>query len=233
VLALTFVASALLPSLAPVADAPHLLMILPVYLPLVGYGLSVRSADDDVPAPRRFGTVLLVSAWIVALATPFVYLLASSRLDRRPGVTFARATYITDRSPLGQDLHALVAYLQTHLGSGDRLLAVPSHAMLYFLTDHASALEEDEFWFYAATYGPQLSPSDARAFVDQGDAIRRLEAERPLIVRFVAAPGERAFRRAFPVLNRYIDRRYGSVATFGQYAVLAWRPRHESTRGLP
>lgn len=227
--ALAFVASALLPALVPVADWAHVLMLVPVFLPLAAYDLRAiwGSSEDGAPVAvtRRVCAAVIIAAWLAAVMAPFVGILWSARSSSTgSAVAFDRATFITDRHQNAPATHALVQYLQSRLGTDDRLLVLPSSAMIYFLTGRASALDDDEFEFYAATYGPQLSPRDARALVDQDDAVRRLEAERPLIVRVNDAPAERAFRQVFPTLSRYIDDRYRSVVAFGPYEVFESGP---------
>jgi len=237
--AVTFVASASLPALAPVADWAHVLMILPLFLPLAAYDLRAIWGPDETrgPAapPGRLCGGVFIGAWLIAVTTPFVRALAATRLDSTGrAVTFARATYITDRSPDARHLYDLVQYVESRLGKDDRFLVLPSNGMVYFLTGRASALEDDEFGFYAGAFGPQLSERDARALVDQRDAIRRLDRQRPLIVRVRDTRAEQAFRRVFPRLSRYIDRRYQGVAAFGPYEVLEWLPGTTSPRpGTP
>jgi hypothetical protein len=222
--AVTHVTSALLPLLAPVADLLHVVLMLPMFLPLTAWALHAlwtRAALDAEPARHAWALVLL-AAWVVAATGPLVLGRVSAELARdAPFAVYDRATGVVDRRPDAAALSEVVRYLRTHVAPGDRVLVVPSQAMIYFLSGRRSALDRDEFFFYAATAGPQLSAADARRFADEAEAIRRLETERPVLVRGKGAAAA-AFRAAFPDLAEYLARSYRRVVGFGPYEILEW-----------
>lgn len=222
VLVLTFVAAASLPLVAPVADWAHVLAILPLFLPLAVHGLAALAPDRG-----RLRSAALLVAWL-AIAPPCIRILLQSRWNTPPSaVALPRATFAIERRRTAPDLLALIGYLATARRDDERVLTIPSNGMLQFLSGRVSALEEDDFWLYAATVGPQVSAGDARALLDEADAIRRVDDRKPLVVREAGAPGADRFREVFPTLSRHIDERYRRVATFGPYEVLEWTARDD------
>ncbi|MFN8542792.1 MAG: glycosyltransferase family 39 protein [Candidatus Binatia bacterium] len=220
----TIVSATLLPLLAPVSDWPHLVMTLPAFLPLTAFAMREvwGSADRGVPPGLRPWALALLGAWLVAVTGPFVHELASARTQPAPPTWgYDRATGISDPRTVAQDMYDVVQYLRSRPTADDRVLVLPSDAMIYFLAARRSALEDDEFYFYAATFGPQLSVDDARSGVDQAAAMRRLESERPVVIR-VRGSTAAAFARFFPVLGAYLERSYRPVADFRSYEVLEW-----------
>jgi hypothetical protein len=214
----TLVTAALLPGLAPVSDLPHVLIALPAFLPITAWMLC--RARGSSPALGRRPALALLACWVVGVTVPAVAMLASVRSRAaRPGVVHARATWITDDGANAAELSAVVEYLRARRPRPERLLTVPSHAVVYFLAGLPSALDADEFAFYAGIAGPQLSTDDARAMVDQRAAVQTLAAERPLVVR-VRGRGLEAFGRTFPEIAAYLGQSYRPVASFGPYEVL-------------
>ena len=199
----TVVTSALLPLLAPVADWAHVLLTLPVFLPLAAWALrAARAASAPGPAAaRRPWALPLLAAWVVAVTAPFVHMLGVAPPAPVGTAGRLRPGDGDRRSPPGRGRRARrrAPYCARTWRPDERVLVMPSQAMLYFLSGRRSALEQDEFFFYAATTGPQLSADDARRFVDEAAAIRRLDAERPLVVRG-RGPPPRVSRDVFPTL---------------------------------
>ena len=223
--ALTCVSSAALPALVPVADWAHAALIAPVFFPLAAYILALVGRGEPARPLRHVAAAVALVACVAALAAPFVASLLRVRLAAAAALGLPHASWIHDRSPTAAATRDLVSYLRSGAGAGQPLLVVPSGAMLYFLTDRMSALEDDEFAFYAGSEGPQLAPADARALVDEDDAVRRLAAQRPQVVRVGDRRGAvTAFRTVFPILNRYLDTHYRAAATFGPYQVLEPEP---------
>lgn len=218
---LTIMSATLLPGLAPVSDLPHVLLAVRAYLPVGALALrEVRDAAAPAAVGRHAAAALL-ACWVVVLAVPCVAMLIDRARAAGPAGTYERASFIADDTQPGADVAALVAHLRAR--PNPYLFTLPSETMLYFLAGKRSPLDGDEFAFYAAVTGPQLTADDARALVDQDAAVRRLQAVRPLVVR--VRGGVEEFRRVFPAIAAYVGRAYRPVATFGKFELLAPAPR--------
>jgi len=215
-LANTFVVGTALPLMAPVSDWAHALVMLPLFLPVI----ADRLAALTPPGCRRERAALFALLFVVTAPPAILVLRASAMGLATPPAVLPRATLVTERSAAAHHMSELIAWLDTALPRGERVLMVPTNGMIEFLSGRRSALEEDDFWLYAATAGPQVSVGDARRLFDEDDAIRRIDERRPVVVRDNRPPGAQRFRETFPRLARYIDGRYRAVAAFGPYEVL-------------
>lgn len=226
-------ASALVPSAAvvwgalvglqPAADLPHVLLALPMFLPLAAAGLSpLRRASERLAGGRPAGgrvAVAMVVALAATLVTPLARSLLAAREASARGPTLERARGIRPTDRKARDAQAVLAELRA-LGVAERgLLVLPTEPMFYYLAGQRSVLEPDEFALYLAATGI-ISNADARTLVDEARAVATLETRRPLVVR--AGPPEfwSGLERAFPAIAHALRTRYRERGRFGSYSVL-------------
>jgi hypothetical protein len=197
----------------PAADLPHAVMSLPAFLPLLA-GMLTRLT---LVAP---GAAALGAFWLLGAAWPFV----QPRLVTPPAppggaATFARASGITPGDPKSVAAANLVRHLATATTREDRLLVLTAEQMLYFLAGVRSALPHDEFVLYLVGIG-LIADGDARALVDEDAMIARLARAQPLVVEHEGSAAVARFRRAFPRVAGFIDRRYRLSEVIDGYRVL-------------
>jgi len=196
----------------PAADLPHAGMVLPAFLPLLGYALARRVERDG---PMAAGLAFI---WLASAVFPSV----SARLAPPPATVtarFDRASGISGTDPRLDDVARLVQYLGDAGRPRGDLLVLVDQQMLYFLAGRHSALSRDEFVFYVVGVGV-MADDVARMLVDEQEAIRRLAHTRPIIVDIPGSAEATRFRRAFPSIARFIDETYSPVTSIGGYKVL-------------
>ena len=218
--ALTCVAVVLLPSLQPIADLPHVLMAIPIFVTLLAV-LALAWANQRLPARALAAATVGIVAFV--LTVPFVRVAveqAPALLRGGPG--WPRATGVRGESADRTDQLALITYLE-HSPPDTRVLVLPSAQMVQVLSGRRSPLEEEDFALYLGAF-EEISDASVRQLVDESAAIAKL-ARDPLLV--VLWPNERAaeaIRRSLPLLAAYVDGQFREVARFGRYRVLGRRP---------
>ena len=63
---------------------------------------------------------------------------------------------------------------------------------------------------------------DRRALVDEQGMIARLDEARPLVIDCADNPRAARFTQAFPQAGNFLATHFRTVASFGEYRVLAW-----------
>ncbi len=196
--------------LYPSADLPHVAMVLPAFLPLLGYAITRRIERDG---PMAAGLAL---AWLAALSSPFLG--ARVALSRETfQARFDRASGIS--GPRLDDAARVVRYLGDAAAPDGDLLVLVDQPMLYFLAGRRSALSGDEYVFYVVGAG-YMADEVARKLVDEQDAIRDLARIRPVVVDRRGSVESTRFRRTFPSIARFIDETYRPATSIGGYQVL-------------
>lgn len=218
---LYLLAAGTLLQLFPCADLPHVIMILPAFVPLLAYALErVRlQAAGAAPAPRACAALLVV-AWPLASVVPFVRsrLAAPAVAPTRRG--FARAPGITGAAPRFDEAVDLVRHLSRTACPGCRLLVLTNEQLLYVLAGMPSALQHDEFLLYLVGSG-LTTDADARQLADEEAMIRALATSRARVVDREDDPAATRFRHAFPRVARFLADACPPTATFGRYRLLA------------
>jgi hypothetical protein len=212
--------------LYPAADFFHVVMALPAFVPLLAF-LAERfcragQAAAESPAPGRYlswGVLVALAIWMVAPAV--AHLVGTYAASRGGAISLRRATAIRGTQPKFGEVASLVAYLDAELPPQRELLVLSCEQMLYVLSGRRSALDRDEFVFYLVGAGI-ISDEDARALVDQRDAVARLADVRPVVVEGGDSPAHDRLREVFPEVSRYIDAHYDTAASVGSYRVLTW-----------
>ena len=219
--------------LYPAGDIWHLLMSLPAFLPLFAHLLEryaslptgeARSPTDlRASRPRSQGWLPTIAAvgLVSALCVPFVGTLRFVRAVSA-GVRghFARAPGIVGWPPKFGEAADLVDYLAAQ-SAETRLLVLCDEQMLYFLAGRRSVMERDEFALYLVGAGV-IEPDDRRALVDEQGMIARLDEARPLVIDCADNPRAARFTQAFPQAGNFLATHFRTVASFGEYRVLAW-----------
>ncbi len=211
--------------LYPSADIWHVLMIFPIFLPLLAYELDwAREAHADTPwsFPGGHLPAALCVASFVWLALPYVNALVLSNAQRPPKLpAFSRATGVWDAREKLAEAAALVSYLRRATPPEQPLLVLSSEPALYFLAERVSALDNEEYTLYLI--GTKLiSEKDARELLDQTRIVARLEAVRPVVVDYAGSPASARFVATLPRVARYIRTHYRLVKAIGGYQVLRW-----------
>jgi len=203
----------------PSGDLYHLLMSLPLFLPLVAAGTACWSR---VPAGGRRGESVafaVVSGMAVVLCLPFVSLQVRVSGIPASAAVFARASGITGAAGQFEQAADLVRYLES-LPPERPLLILVNQPLLYFLSGRDSALAREEYLLYLVGFG-LIRDDDARAQVPESMIIERLAGAQPIVVDYgSAAPNK--FRRMFPEAARFLDTHYQPVRVIGRYRVLTW-----------
>jgi hypothetical protein len=203
----------------PSGDISHLLMSLPLFLPLVAAGTARWSR---VPAAGRRGEAVafgLVAAMAVALSLPFVSLQVRASGIPASAAVFARASGITGAAGQFEQAADLVHYLES-LPPERPLLILVNQPLLYFLSGRDSALAREEYLLYLVGFG-LIRDEDARAQIPEPRIIERLAGERPIVVDYGGA-ARNNFRRVFPEAARFLDAHYRTARMIGRYRVLTW-----------
>lgn len=213
-------ASAVLLSLLPGADFPHIVMVLPPFLPLVALAAdrfqraSARTAVGGVVA------ALLVAGLAAAVVGDQMRGLLAMRARRPPGAGLPRATGVWDPSPRYEEGRQLVAYLAAQEEPHAPMLVLPSEQTLYFLAARPSALQEAEMAFYLLCFSFSTA-DEVRSLVDEGAITAALARRRPLVVER-KGPALDRFRGTFPALTNFLDVHYRTRDTLGPYTVREW-----------
>jgi hypothetical protein len=210
--------------LYPTADIWHVLMMFPIFLPLLAYQLDSLQGMPEERAPRlaRYAAAGLSIAVVVWLALPFVEALRAARAARPAQVaTFSRATDIWDAGPKFREAAPLVDYLRTAVSPEQPVLVIPGDPLIYFLAGRVSALDAEEYTLYLIGAG-LISERNAQHLIDQEKVIARLEASRPPIVEYDDSAANARFLQILPQLAQYIRGHYRVAHTFGNYRVLDW-----------
>lgn len=220
--------------LSPNADIMHLLTALPIYLVLPAHLLD-RVIDSSAPAKAGFSSrapVAVVAAVIlVVVALPFVRQLAAARAgSERPTASFQRASGIYDPSPKFSRAVELVEFLRDGSGRERPVAVIANEQMLYFLAAKRSPVERYEFLFFLIG-SDVITPSDARASVDQAWVIGRLRQTKALIVDVPDGKASRRFHAMLPDVSAFLAEHYEPVARFGAYTVLDQRLDSRQTVG--
>ena len=220
-----FAAGALL-QLYPAADLPHVMMLLPAFLPLLAHALgSFLRGSATAPASRTSRTcaALLVLAWPLAVVVPFAQTRVALRpLPLEPARGFVHASGVSGAVSAFQDAADLVRYLTGTSVRDGGLLIIANQQLLYFLAGVRSPLQPQEFVLYLVG-ARLLADEDARALADEDAMIRALEVSRPLVVDDVGSPAGARVRGAFPRLARFLTETYGPPLAIGSYRVQAPR----------
>lgn len=206
--------------LHPGADIWHVLMALPVFLPLLSWELE---AFHRVPEPSgtvgRFVSRAVAVLFVTVLAAPFVHGTLRGWWERpSPAFEMPRATGVVGITPQFTDQVELVKYLKAR--SGRSLLVLTDQQLLYFLAGEPSVVEKSEFVLYLVGAGI-IREEDARALVHEREFVQRLQATHPVIVDAVNSRASARFREVFPAVARYIDANYRVEKSIGTYRVLA------------
>lgn len=216
-----FAAGALL-QLYPAADLPHVMMLLPAFVPLLAHALGTFLHGPE-GAPSRAGARLLVLGWPLAAIVLFVQnWVALEPAPVEPARGFVRASGVSGVIPPFGDAADLVRHLSGAATSDGSLLVIANQQMLYFLAGMRATLERQEFVLYLVGAGI-VSDDDARTLADEDAMIRTLEASRPLVVDDVTSPAGARVRSAFPRLARFLAETYGPPTAIGRYRVQAPR----------
>ena len=206
--------------LYPSADFAHLLMGLPLFLPLVAM-IAARwyRVSGATPRAGRAAAAVAIAAITALLAGPFVALLVRDAREPRLPATFARATGVHGTDARFEDAAELVRYLDVQAPELP-LFILGNEQLLYFLSGRDSILPREEFVLYMLGFGT-TTDDDARAFLPPDRIIERLTAARPLVVDY-SDPRAAPFRRAYPEVASFLAAHYGVARVIGPYRVLGW-----------
>jgi hypothetical protein len=214
--------------LYPAGDFWHVIMTVPLFLPLLAYQLErfhrVDRGDSAASAAGHSLSAAFLIAVIGLMTLPPALSLVrtkSALSGTRPG--FARAAGIVAMTPEYEDAAALVGYLDAERPASRQLLIIPNQPMLYFLAGRVPVQEKDEFVLYLVGAG-LINDDEARRLAPEQTLIERLTAEHPIIVDDDGSPSRENFRRVFARVTTYVDAHYRPVRSFGRYRVLDWAP---------
>jgi hypothetical protein len=219
-----FFAAANLLVLYPAGDFPHLVMVLPAFLPSLAFQLErfSRAAPAAHGAGWRTRAPSLAVAVVLCLcAAPFVHALVTARANRPVDGPFARASGIVDSTAKFRDGRALVDYLKG-LPPDASMVVIGEGQMLHFLASRRSAFEPHEYVFYLVNVG-WMEAADARALAPEQRLVAQLEASKPIVVVSSEGPFAERFRGVFQAVASYIDGHYEVIETIGPYRVMMWR----------
>jgi hypothetical protein len=209
---------AALVGLYPGADTAHAAQLLPVCLPAVAY-VADRVHARATGVGRGLLTGLALTALLVACAASPMITLARTAAARPPESGLPRGTLIWQRDPRLAATARVVGILDTLAAPGAPVLLLPSEQITYFLAGRPSALQHEELVLYLVAIG-YIRPEDARALAPESAMIARLDATRPVVVRWLDGPGMGRFRSVFPAVAEWIDAHYHTQSTVGRYEVL-------------
>jgi hypothetical protein len=206
-------------NLHPIADEWHAYLVLPVFLPAAAASLLplIPSRRPGGTASRAVALAVLaltvgLLAWPFGRATHRVH--AGSPL---PLETVERARGIRLAPREHREATELVHHLEAPERRNRAVFVPTGQAMVYFLSQRTSPLEEIEFLLYLIGFG-LLSEEEARSRIDTDAVVATLESTRPLLVE--DAERSARLRSTLPRLGEYLDAHYRITRRIGRFHVL-------------
>src|SRR5262249_2203713 len=142
--------------LYPAGDFWHVIMTVPMFLPLIALQLDRAQRVEPPPAPRRRRpnafAVAAVAVLALLAAPPVLSLLTTRAQLANEPPRFARARGIVGLTKY-RDAADLVDFLDTQQPAQRPLFITANEQMLYFLSGRVSALDRYEFVFYLTAAG--------------------------------------------------------------------------------
>jgi hypothetical protein len=203
-------------------------LVLPAAAPATAW-VAWRARRAAVPAgagPLRRGL-----ATALAMAVPaWLFLPVASLTLRDPWAGPPRALALPHaagiRMPENTAAHLevgaverLVAHLRERAAPDAPLLLLSNDFMIPFLSDRRDLLADSQLRRFLLGWG--MLPAGREAGIDEGDLIRRLEAEpRAVVVDRRGDESAERIRAALPALAARVDAGFRETARFGSFRVL-------------
>jgi hypothetical protein len=201
----------------PSSDFAHLLMALPLFLPLAAM-LAVRWYRVANRAGRAAAAATVVGM-VALLAAPFGGFLISSLREPVSERSFARAPGVSGSGERFEQAAELVQYLDVQAPALP-LFVLGNESLLYLLSGRDSILPREEFLFYMIGFGA-ITRDDARATLSADAIVNQIRSRSPIVVDYTDHRGVR-FRRTYPEVVFYLDTHYRVAKEIGPYRVLGW-----------
>lgn len=200
--------------LHPSGDIWHVLLCLPVFLPLLARQLYLSASGSK-------WRTSIAAVGVAALLIPGAHDLINESAHKTDNKhTLKRASGIAANDPAARQVARLVRLLEQPAYRERPLFVMSGKQMIYFLAGRTSALEEYELGLYLLKTNV-LNKAGYEALLDADAMIERLRETRALVIEDSQDHSSKLFRDALPEVAQFIEENYAPAEWKGRFGLRA------------